>query len=449
MPRLCEALWSGVCSTVERRGKWAARLFRALLAFCGSVRRLTACVPDAGSFAPSTTRSEAVFEVIGCGGAHLDPELARRLEALGWTCSRVRPHRNVARAHVQRPFEFPTRLRRAPSCGRRSRDPRTDRAASEDPLRSEPGEIVARGASVFRGYRGNDAATQAAFTADGWFRTGDLGWIDVAGYLHVVGRSKELIALADGKKVFPEELEKNLPLRLSYTRSRFSSTEGASRHSSCRTSRHPRARRAARGCAPSRSDRGHVPRLPPYQRLQSLRGRAFSAATYAAREAEASLAAGPLRTSDRCGAARTPACPRRMQARWHPAELQKSGNGSADGTRAARSRSTTSPQLDLDVDSLEWVALTLEIEERFGVALTGDAVSRILTVRDLLHEIEVAAPAEPGAAAAERHAWVVEPPSAPMRALGAAVFALAWVVCASSSACRWPGGRLSRATSRC
>ena len=61
----------------------------------------------------------------------------------------------------------------------------------------------------------------------------------------------------------------------------------------------------------------------------------------------------------------------------------------------------TSPQLDLDIDSLEWVALTLEIEERFGVALTGDAVSRILTLRDLLHEIEVAAPAEPGAAAAE------------------------------------------------
>jgi len=86
-----------------------------------------------------------------------------------------------------------------------------------------------------------------------------------------------------------------------------------------------------------------------------------------------------------------------------------------------------SPQLDLDVDSLEWVALTLEIEERFGVTLTGDAVSRVLTLRDLLHEIEVAAPAAPGAAV-ERQAEAIEPPGAPMRALGAAVFALAWVV---------------------
>src|SRR5690606_4199881 len=44
----------------------------------------------------------------------------------------------------------------------------------------------------------------------------------------------------------------------------------------------------------------------------------------------------------------------------------------------------TSPQLDLQVDSLEWVAITIEIEQRLGVALTGEAVSRVLTLRDLL-----------------------------------------------------------------
>jgi long-chain acyl-CoA synthetase len=58
----------------------------------------------------------------------------------------------------------------------------------------------------------------------------------------------------------------------------------------------------------------------------------------------------------------------------------------------------TSPQLDLQVDSLEWVTLTVEIERLFGVTLTGDALSRILTVRDLLSEIDAASTAAPQAA---------------------------------------------------
>jgi long-chain acyl-CoA synthetase len=59
----------------------------------------------------------------------------------------------------------------------------------------------------------------------------------------------------------------------------------------------------------------------------------------------------------------------------------------------------TSPQLDLQIDSLEWVTLTIEIESRFGVTLTGEALSRILSVRDLLQEIDSAAAATPSGAA--------------------------------------------------
>ena len=75
--------------------------------------------------------------------------------------------------------------------------------------------------------------------------------------------------------------------------------------------------------------------------------------------------------------------PRKMQPWSHPAGQEKVWHWLRDRFPTRALTLDASPQLDLDIDSLEWVSLTLEIEERFGVALTGDAVSRILTLRDL------------------------------------------------------------------
>ncbi len=69
-----------------------------------------------------------------------------------------------------------------------------------------PGEILLRGPNVFPGYWHQEAATAAAFTADGWFRTGDIGARDPDGYLRIVGRSKELI-ISGGFNVYPREVE--------------------------------------------------------------------------------------------------------------------------------------------------------------------------------------------------------------------------------------------------
>jgi len=63
-----------------------------------------------------------------------------------------------------------------------------------------------RGDSVFAGYWKRPEATAEAFTDDGWFRTGDIGVTDEAGYLRIVGRSKELI-ISGGYNVYPREVE--------------------------------------------------------------------------------------------------------------------------------------------------------------------------------------------------------------------------------------------------
>ncbi|MGH2615967.1 MAG: AMP-binding protein, partial [Thermomicrobiales bacterium] len=68
------------------------------------------------------------------------------------------------------------------------------------------GEIFVRGPNVFPGYLDDPRANAAAFTADGWFRTGDVGWIDERGHLFVTGRLKDLIKRA-GLAISPLEIE--------------------------------------------------------------------------------------------------------------------------------------------------------------------------------------------------------------------------------------------------
>ena len=76
--------------------------------------------------------------------------------------------------------------------------------------KGEVGEIAALGPSVHLGYHANPAANEEAFTAEGWFRTGDLGRVvDAAGNVEIVGRRKEIINRG-GKKFFPREVEEVL-----------------------------------------------------------------------------------------------------------------------------------------------------------------------------------------------------------------------------------------------
>jgi long-chain acyl-CoA synthetase len=72
---------------------------------------------------------------------------------------------------------------------------------------AEDGEVLVRGGNVTSGYFNNAEATQEAFE-DGWFHTGDIGELDDTGRLLIKGRKKEMIVLADGRNVFPEDVER-------------------------------------------------------------------------------------------------------------------------------------------------------------------------------------------------------------------------------------------------
>ncbi len=68
------------------------------------------------------------------------------------------------------------------------------------------GEVYARGPNVMLGYYKNEDATKSTFE-DGWFKTGDMGFMDEDGFLHISGRKKNVIISKNGENVFPEEIE--------------------------------------------------------------------------------------------------------------------------------------------------------------------------------------------------------------------------------------------------
>jgi long-chain acyl-CoA synthetase len=72
------------------------------------------------------------------------------------------------------------------------------------------GEILLRGPNVFRGYYGNQAATDEMLTIDGWLRSGDLGTISDDGFVSITGRKKDLIITSSGKNITPSNIENEL-----------------------------------------------------------------------------------------------------------------------------------------------------------------------------------------------------------------------------------------------
>lgn len=91
------------------------------------------------------------------------------------------------------------------SCGKAAPN-MTIRIDSSDP-ENIPGEVLVKGDNVFLGYYKNQEATDAVFTEDGWFKTGDMGVLDSEGYLFLKGRSKCMILGPSGQNIYPEEIE--------------------------------------------------------------------------------------------------------------------------------------------------------------------------------------------------------------------------------------------------
>ena len=385
VPRLCTAVWEGVRAGVEARGRLAVRAFDALLATSIAVRRHTGRNIGRWLFRGLHARFGGALALIGCGGAKLPGELAFKLEGLGF---RVLTGYGLTETSPVLTFNSPSSSR----LGSEGRPLPGVAIRIAGATSDAPGEILARGPSVFSGYWHNAAATAEAFTADGWFRTGDLGTVDDDGYLHVVGRSKELIVLADGKKFFPEVVEKEYGAGQLLREIGVFERGGVLAAVVVPDEDEVRNRGAVREAAAVRDELENIgSRLPRYQRITSYRivraplprtqlgklRRHLLPGLFDGAVVERPKETVALTDEDRALLAEPLAGEvwRWLRERFPEHEL------SLD----------TSPQLELNVDSLGWVALTVEVDRRFHAALQAEQLARILSLRDLVREIEAAA----------------------------------------------------------
>lgn len=144
---------------------------------------------------------------IVCGGAALNPDIAECLEEIGINVYEGYGITECSPLISVNPYYAPKRGSVGPAvdCCR----VRIDAERIND-HGLEEGEIQVRGDNVMLGYYKNPEATAEAFTFDGWFRTGDIGYMDRDGYIYITGRKKFVIVLENGKNVFPEEIEDKL-----------------------------------------------------------------------------------------------------------------------------------------------------------------------------------------------------------------------------------------------
>ena len=142
-----------------------------------------------------------------CGGAPLNPEMVKNFYSFGiqicegYGITECSPLISVSPYFAQRRGSVgPT----VPCCEARIAD------ATPGDKGYDEGEIQVKGENVMLGYYNNDEANANAFTEDGWYRTGDVGYMDEDGYIYITGRLKSVIVLENGKNVFPEEIEEYL-----------------------------------------------------------------------------------------------------------------------------------------------------------------------------------------------------------------------------------------------
>ncbi len=188
VPQVLELLFGAIRREADRSGSGAT--FRRALRFAPYLpmelrRRL---------FKKVHAALGGELRLVLCSAAHLSPTLQRSWEALGVEV--VQGYGSTEAGLATTNF--------------RGRTPPGRVGWTLPPLeiRVEPdGEVVVRGPSVFSGYWEDPVATAAAFTPDGWYRTGDIGELDASGSLRLIGRTRSLIALPNGMNVHPEDVE--------------------------------------------------------------------------------------------------------------------------------------------------------------------------------------------------------------------------------------------------
>ncbi|MDP1834885.1 MAG: AMP-binding protein [Chlamydiales bacterium] len=384
VPRLYSAMVSGIQARAKAGGAIKNLLFKSLLAISTFARKRFGLKLGKTLLAPLHRTMGTRLRILASGGSKLDSELGWTLEGMGWDVaigygltetapllSFTHPGDGAVET-VGMPIEGVT-IRIAKGA-------------------DGTGEILAKGPNVFSGYLNLPDKTKEVFTEDGWFRTGDLGYIDDSGRMRVLGRASTLIVASGGEKIQPEDVE------AVYQQNHFIQEMAIFQQNG----------RLVALVVPNveaiRKEGGDV----DWNIRQALTSQSRTLASYQ-RVTDFVMTREPLPRT-RLG---------KLRRHLLPDLHNRAKNGSmlvgtpitVDSMPPEDRALVTKPapksvwewlcslhpnkhltldssvQLDLGVDSLEWINYTLEIRHRAGVELGQEAFGQIESIRDLLNAV--------------------------------------------------------------
>ncbi len=201
VPMLFNKVLNGIMRGVREKGILVYGLVRVLMGVSGTVKKLSGKNPGKKLFHSILEKASlATVRICISGGGPLAPSVFRRYNQLGIDFVQGYGLTETSPILTLNPVEH----YKETSVGRVI--PEAD-VKIVNPDERGAGEIVVKGPMVMQGYYNLPEETAEVFTEDGYFRTGDIGYLDGENYLYLTGRAKNLIVTEGGKNVYPEEIE--------------------------------------------------------------------------------------------------------------------------------------------------------------------------------------------------------------------------------------------------
>lgn len=201
VPMLFNKLINGIMQGIREKGLLVYGLIRGLMGVSGTIKKLTGKNPGKKLFHSVLDKASlATVRICISGGGPLAPSVFRQYNQLGIDFVQGYGLTETAPILTLNPVEH----YKEESVGRVL--PEVDMRIL-DPDERGAGEIIVKGPMVMEGYYNMPEESAEVFTEDGFFRTGDVGYLDNENYLYITGRAKNLIVSEGGKNVYPEEIE--------------------------------------------------------------------------------------------------------------------------------------------------------------------------------------------------------------------------------------------------
>ncbi len=404
VPRLYKAMVAGIRSRFSAKGEFPALIFDKVLAIAVSLEKRNMPL-GRPLFAPLRSKVGSALEILASGGSPLDPELAWKLRALGWKVAigygltetspllTINLPESKKLESIGRPIDG-VELRFDPESL-----PQGDKG-DEDQKSRHGGELLAKGPGVFSGYLNLPEKTEEDLE-NGWFRTGDLGYEDEEGFIYVTGRVSTLIVTEGGENVQPDHIEEVLAEHDFIKEAGVLAGEDGLAALIVPDPAEIRKNEVAdideavgRAVEESSRNLASYQRIAdfyivrdslPRTRLGKIKRHLLEKRFEEAKEQGDEPQPGPMDESEMSAEDKNLLAEEEVKEVW---ELL------AKRFQTKRLTPDTSFQLDLGVDSLEWLNLTMEIRERVGIEIDEEAIARIEVVRDLLEEVKQASGGE-------------------------------------------------------